>query len=153
MDIELDIHDIMNYLPHRYPFLLLDRVVAVETGKSITALKNVTVTEPFFQGHFPGRPIMPGVLILEAMAQASGVLAFHTLAQEGFKRSASSLFLLVGIDKARFKRPVTPGDQLMIEVNYLRQTRGVWKFEANSRVDGELCASAELMCAARDVED
>jgi 3-hydroxyacyl-[acyl-carrier-protein] dehydratase len=142
----MDIHRILEYLPHRYPFLLIDRVVSLDVGKSIHAYKNVTINEPFFQGHFPHHPIMPGVLIVESLAQAAGVLSFRTV---GDKPDLSSIFYFVGIDGARFKRPVMPGDQLHLHVELLRQMRGVFKFKAEARVDGELAAEAELMCAKR----
>lgn len=142
----MDIHQILEYLPHRYPFLLIDRVVSMEVGKSIHAYKNVTFNEPFFQGHFPHHPIMPGVLIMESLAQAAGVLSFKTI---GDKPDEESVFYFVGIDGARFKRPVTAGDQLHLHVEMLRQMRGVFKYKAEARVDGELAAEAELMCAKR----
>ena len=145
----MDIHDILKHLPHRYPFLLVDRVLSVEAGKSIHAYKNVSVNEPFFQGHFPHYKVMPGVLIMEALAQAAGILAFRTL---GELPEAHSLFYFVGIDGARFKKPVTAGDQLHLHVEVLRQMRGVWKFKTEARVDGALAAEAELMCARRDIE-
>lgn len=141
-----DIHEVLKYLPHRYPFLLIDRVLSYEAGKSLVGLKNVTFNEPFFQGHFPQHPIMPGVLILEALAQASGILAFRTT---DTKPSDGVLYYFVGIDKARFKQPVMPGDQLILEVEVIRVIHSVWKFHAAAKVDGEVVASAELMCAAR----
>ena len=141
-----DIHEVLKYLPHRYPFLLIDRVLSYEAGKSLVGLKNVTFNEPFFQGHFPQHPIMPGVLILEALAQASGILAFRTT---DTKPSDGVLYYFVGIDKARFKQPVMPGDQLILEVEVIRVIHSVWKFHAVAKVDGEVVASAELMCAAR----
>lgn len=145
----LDINEILKHLPHRYPFLLIDRVLDYEVGKKLTALKNVTHNEPYFLGHFPIRPIMPGVLILEAMAQATGILAFKTL---GHVPDGSSLYYLVGIDNARFKQPVEPGDQLILEVECVKEKRGIWKFEGKAMVDGKLVCSAEIMCAERDVE-
>ena len=145
----MEIHDILKHLPHRYPFLLVDRVLSVEAGKSIHAYKNVSVNEPFFQGHFPHYKVMPGVLIMEALAQAAGILAFRTL---GELPESHSLFYFVGIDGARFKKPVTAGDQLHLHVEVLRQMRGVWKFKTEARVDGALAAEAELMCARRDIE-
>lgn len=148
MSEAMSIHEVLQYLPHRYPFLLVDKVVAFETGKSLTAIKNVSYNEPFFQGHFPTRPIMPGVLILEALAQTSGLLAFRTVE---YHRDEQPLFLFVGIDKARFKRPVEPGDQLTLHVEYLRQSRAVWKFDAIATVGDETAAAAELMCAARTI--
>ena len=139
---ELTIKEILDMLPHRYPFLLIDRVLACEAFESITAIKNVTINEPFFQGHFPDRPIMPGVLILEAMAQATGVLAFYSH-QTRSKYDAE--YYLVGVDKARFKRPVGPGDQLVIEAQLTRQLRGIYRFDATAHVDGELVSSAQFM--------
>lgn len=144
----MDIHEILEHLPHRYPFLLIDRVLECEPGKSIHAYKNVTINEPFFAGHFPHHPVMPGVLIMEALAQAAGVLSFKTM---GTKPDANSVFYFVGIDGARFKKPVTAGDQLHLHVEILRQMRGIWKFKAQARVDGELSAEAELMCAQREL--
>lgn len=144
----LDIYEILQHLPHRYPFLLIDRVLECDPGKSLVAIKNVSYNEPFFQGHFPHRPVMPGVLILEAMAQATGILAFRTV---GRVPEGNTLYYFVGIDSARFKQPVEPGDQLRLEVEFLRSMRGVWKFNATATVDGRLVASAELMCAEREV--
>ncbi|HLO62197.1 3-hydroxyacyl-ACP dehydratase FabZ [Dechloromonas agitata] len=144
----MDIHEILEYLPHRYPFLLIDRVVEVVPGKSIHAYKNVTINEPFFVGHFPHHPVMPGVLIMEALAQAAGILSFKT---EDKKPTQSDVFYFAGIDEARFKRPVMPGDQLHLHVEIERQMRGVWKFKGEARVDGQLAAEARLMCAKRDL--
>jgi 3-hydroxyacyl-[acyl-carrier-protein] dehydratase len=145
----LDIHGIMQQLPHRYPFLLLDRVLECRPGESLTALKNVTINEPFFPGHFPHHPVMPGVLILEAMAQATGLLAFATL---GKAPSDDELYYFVGIDKARFRAPVEPGDQLMFKVKLLAQKRNIWKFSGVAEVEGRVAAEAELMCAAQKFE-
>ncbi len=144
----MDIHEILEYLPHRYPFLLIDRVLEVVPGKSIHAYKNVTINEPFFVGHFPHHPVMPGVLIMEALAQAAGILSFKT---EDKKPTQSDVFYFAGIDEARFKRPVMPGDQLHLHVEIERQMRGVWKFKGEARVDGQLAAEARLMCAKRDL--
>lgn len=144
----MDIHEVMAHLPHRYPFLLVDRVLVCEPGKSIEAVKNVTINEPFFQGHFPHHPVMPGVLIMEALAQAAGILSFKTI---GTMPDENSVFYFVGIDNARFKKPVTAGDQLHLHIEILRQMRGIWKFKAEARVDGEIVAEAELMCAKRDI--
>jgi 3-hydroxyacyl-[acyl-carrier-protein] dehydratase len=144
----MDIHEVMAHLPHRYPFLLVDRVLTCEPGKSIEAVKNVTINEPFFQGHFPHHPVMPGVLIMEALAQAAGILSFKTM---GTKPDENSVFYFVGIDNARFKKPVTAGDQLHLHIEILRQMRGIWKFKAEARVNGEVVAEAELMCAKRDI--
>lgn len=144
----LDIHAILKQLPHRYPFLLVDRVLELDKGKSIKAIKNVTINEPFFQGHFPSRPVMPGVLILEAMAQAAGLLAFDTLGQAP---DENSVYYFVGIDAARFKRPVEPGDQLVLDVTLERSKAGIFKFKGAARVAGEVAAEAELMCTMRSV--
>lgn len=144
----LDILAVLQYLPHRYPFLLIDRVLAIQPGQSLRGLKSVTFNEPFFQGHFPQRPIMPGVLILESLAQATGILAFKT---EEVLPDHQSMYYLVGIDKARFKRPVEPGDQLILEVSLERLKRDVGKFFGEASVDGKVVASAELMCAKREI--
>jgi len=144
----MDIHEILEHLPHRYPFLLVDRVLECVPGKTIHAFKNVTINEPFFIGHFPQHPVMPGVLIMEALAQAAGILSFKTM---GSKPDPNSVFYFVGIDGARFKKPVTAGDQLHLHVEILRQIRGIWKFKAQACVEGDLVAEAELMCAKRDV--
>lgn len=137
--------EIQEFLPHRYPFLLIDRVLECEPRVRLLGLKNVTYNEPFFQGHFPKEPIMPGVLILEALAQGTGLLASKTEPEELGK---GMTYYLVGIDKARFKRPVFPGDQLMLEVNYLKNKRNIWSFACDAKVDGEFVASANIMCAA-----
>jgi 3-hydroxyacyl-[acyl-carrier-protein] dehydratase len=145
----MDIHEILKHLPHRYPFLLVDRVVEVEVGKRIHAYKNVTINEPFFVGHFPHHPVMPGVLIMEALAQAAGILSFQTMGQ---LPDDDSVFYFVGIDEARFKKPVMPGDQLHLHVEIERQMRGIWKYKAEARVDNEVVAEARLMCAKRDIK-
>ena len=145
----LDIYDILKHLPHRYPFLLIDMVVDYEPGKTLVAIKNVTHNEPHFPGHFPNRPIMPGVLILEALAQATGILAFKTI---DHIPDENSLYYFVGIDNARFKQPVEPGDQLHLEVEFVKQMRGIWKFKGKALVDGKVVCSADLMCAEREVE-
>ena len=144
----LDIHEILQHLPHRYPFLLVDRVVSYEAGKEIHAYKNVTINEPFFTGHFPHHPVMPGVLIMEALAQAAGILSFKTM---GEMPDDDSVFYFVGIDGARFKKPVLPGDQLHLHVTIARQMRGIWKYKAEARVEGQVVAEADLMCAKRDI--
>jgi len=144
----MDITEILRYLPHRYPFLLIDRVLSYEPGKTIEALKNVTINEPFFVGHFPHHPVMPGVLIIEAMAQAAAILSFVTM---DAKADNKSIYYFVGIDNARFKRPVTAGDSLRITVNLTRHVRGIWKFSAVSRVEDVVAAEAELMCTVRDL--
>lgn len=146
---EMSIHDILKYLPHRYPFLLVDRVLNCEIGESVLAIKNVSFNEPFFQGHFPDAPVMPGVLILEALAQASGLLA---LSNPEWRPDDESLYLFVGIDKARFKRQVGPGDQLKLDVKLKRQRRGYGIFDAVASVEDEVAASAELMCVFKEVE-
>jgi len=145
----MSIHDILKYLPHRYPFLLVDRVLKCEIGHSILAIKNVSFNEPFFQGHFPDAPVMPGVLILEALAQASGLLA---LSNPDWRPDDESLYLFVGIDKARFKKQVGPGDQLTLDVRLKRHKQGYGVFEAVATVDNEVAASAELMCVFKEVE-
>jgi 3-hydroxyacyl-[acyl-carrier-protein] dehydratase len=140
----MDIEAIMHQLPHRYPMLLVDRVLACEPGKHVHALKNVTYNEPFFTGHFPHRPVMPGVLIIEALAQASGILAFRTV---GVVPNKDTRFYFVAIDKARFRKPVEPGDQLMLKVTLLRAFKGIWKFQGVAEVEGREVASAEIMVA------
>lgn len=143
----MDINDVLKHLPHRYPFLLVDKVIDFEPGKSLIALKNVTYNEPQFAGHFPQKPILPGVLVIEALAQATGILAYKSTDS---KPDGESLYYLVGIDKARFKRPVNPGEQLLLKVEVIKNMRGVWKFKAVATVDDNVVASAELMCAERD---
>lgn len=145
----MDIQKIKEYLPHRYPFLLVDRVLEVEPGKRLLAYKNVTYNEPFFTGHFPELPIMPGVLIIEALAQTTGLLASETAPDVLGK---GMVYYLVGLDKVRFKRPVVPGDRLMLEASYLRHKRNIWAFSCRAEVDGEFVASAEIMCAAAEQE-
>jgi len=145
----MDIQQIMQHLPHRYPFLMIDRVTEFKAGESLVGYKNVTYNEPFFVGHFQERPVMPGVLILEAMAQATGLLAFRTV-ERGAKRD--SLYFLVGIDKARFKRPVEPGDKLVLKANLVRARRGIWVFACESSVDGQIVATAEIMCTEQDID-
>ncbi len=143
---QFDINKVMEYLPHRYPFLLIDRVIESEGDEYLSALKNVTANEPFFQGHFPGQPIMPGVLILEAMAQATGLLSFSSM-KDGH---GSKLYMLVGIDKSRFRGQVIPGDQLILNVRLKRNMRGIGIFECKALVDGAVVAEAEMMCSAQD---
>jgi 3-hydroxyacyl-[acyl-carrier-protein] dehydratase len=144
---KMEIREILDYLPHRFPFLLIDRVVELEEGKRIVAVKNVAINEPFFQGHFPGNPVMPGVMILEALAQAAAILSFRNLHRESTKEL---LYYFVGIDNARFKKPVIPGDQLILNVSMLRQVRGIGKFAAHATVDGVLVTEAELMCTIKE---
>ena len=145
----MDIHQILKQLPHRYPFLLVDRVTSIEKGQRIVALKNVSMNEPFFTGHFPHRPVMPGVLILEAMAQAAALLSFDT---QGVTPDDKTVYYFAGIDGARFKRPVEPGDQLVMEVTLERARAGIFKFKGVSRVDGEIACEAELMCTMRRID-
>jgi 3-hydroxyacyl-[acyl-carrier-protein] dehydratase len=144
----MEINEVMKHLPHRYPFLLVDRVLGFEEGNWLRAIKNVTINEPFFQGHFPHVPVMPGVLIMEALAQATGILSFKTT---GKLPSDESLYYFVGIDKARFRKPVEPGDQLVLEVTLERRIKDVWKFKGKALVDGAVVASADLMCAEKDL--
>lgn len=144
--MEFDINKVKEFLPHRYPFLLIDRVTEMEKGQSMSALKNVTANEPYFQGHFPGLPIMPGVLILESMAQATGLLAFYSMG-EGRE---SKIYMLVGIDKARFRGQVIPGDQLILNVSLKRNMRGIGVYQCRALVDGNVVAEAEIMCSAQD---
>lgn len=146
----LDINQIKQYLPHRYPLLLVDRVLDWESGKTITAIKNVTINEEFFNGHFPHKPVMPGVLMIEALAQTAALLAFLTMGQ---KPDDNAVVYFVGIDGARFKRPVEPGDQLRMQVEIVRQSRGIWKFKALTTVDGQTAVEAELMCTMRSIAD
>lgn len=145
----MDIHQILKLLPHRYPILLVDRVLEIETGKSIKALKNVSINEPFFMGHFPHRPVMPGVLMLEAMAQAAALLSFSTA---GVTPDDKTVYYFAGIDGARFKRPVGPGDQMIMDVTLLRMKAGIFKFKGITRVDDQIACEAELMCTMRTVE-
>jgi 3-hydroxyacyl-[acyl-carrier-protein] dehydratase len=142
----MDVGEIMQYLPHRYPFLLVDRVLSIEPGKSIVAIKNVTINEPYFVGHFPQQPIMPGVMILEALAQVSAILSFKT---DNFKVNEDSVYYFVGIDNARFKKPVLVGDQLLLHATLTRHIKGFWKFTAQAKVDDDVVAEAELICAVR----
>ena len=146
----LDILQIKEYLPHRYPLLLVDRVLDWESGKRITAIKNVTINEEFFNGHFPHKPVMPGVMMIEAMAQTAALLSFLTMGQ---KPDESSVVYFIGIDGVRFKRPVGPGDQLKMDVEILRCTRGIWKYKALGTVDGQTAVEAELMCTMRNASD
>lgn len=148
MSVVMDIHAILECLPHRYPFLLVDRVLSLEPGKNIVVLKNVTINEPFFPGHYPHHPVMPGVLIIEAMAQAAALLSFQSV---GGRPDEKSVYYFAGIDGARFKRPVSPGDQLILKVELTRSMRGVFKYKAIAEVDGQLAAEAELMCTVKSV--
>lgn len=144
----IDIRGILEYLPHRYPFLMVDRVLELEPDRRIVAIKNVTINEPYFVGHFPHVPVMPGVMIVEAMAQAAGILSFESM---GRRSDSHSVYYFVGIDGARFKRPVGPGDQLRLEVDILRVSRAIGKYAARATVDGNLVAEAELMCTLREI--
>ena len=146
--MSMDIHQILRQLPHRYPILLVDRVLEIEKGKKIRALKNISINEPFFTGHFPHRPVMPGVLMLEALAQAAALLAFDTL---GVTPDDKTVYYFAGIDGARFKRPVEPGDQLILEVELLRMKAGIFKFGARALVGTEVATEAELMCTMRAI--
>ena len=146
--MKMDIHQILKRLPHRYPMLLVDRVVDIDKNHRILALKNVTINEPYFLGHFPHRPVMPGVLILEAMAQVSALLSFASMDQDP---GDDTVVYFAGIDSARFKRPVEPGDQLMIESTVLRVKSGIYKYAGRATVDGELAAESELMCTMRKI--
>ncbi|MFM9834689.1 MAG: 3-hydroxyacyl-ACP dehydratase FabZ [Methylophilaceae bacterium] len=145
----MDIHEILDHLPHRYPFVLIDRVVSMELGKEIVALKNVTINEPFFPGHFPYHPVMPGVLIVEAMAQAAAVLSFKTM---DAKPSEDSVYYFAGIDSARFKKPVSPGDQILLNVKIDRILKGIWKYSGVATVNGEVVAEASMMCILKSIE-
>lgn len=144
----MDITEIREYLPHRYPFLLVDRVVQLIEGESIIAYKNITINEEVFNGHFPQSPVFPGVMIVEAMAQASGILGFKTM---GKKPADGSIYLFAGVDKVRFKRQVVPGDRLTLKSKVISEKRGIWKFECEASVDGEMAAMATIMCADRKV--
>lgn len=142
----MDVNEIRKYLPHRYPFLLVDRVVELNLGESIVAYKNLTINEPFFDGHFPDKPVFPGVLLVEAMAQAAGILGFKTMDKTP---ADGSIYYFVGADNLRFKRPCVPGDRVMLRASIVSDRRGIWKFEVSSDVDGELAASATILCADR----
>lgn len=144
--MDFDISKVLELLPHRYPFLLVDRVIELEQGKSLSAIKNVSINEPFFQGHFPDQPIMPGVLILEALAQATGLLAFSEMGDA----HKTKLYMLVGIDNARFRGQVLPGDQLVLNISLKRNMRGIGMYQCQALVDGTVVAEAEMMCSAQD---
>jgi len=147
--MKMNINEVKNFLPHRYPFLLIDRVINLEVGKSLIAIKNVTFNEPHFTGHFPDQPIMPGVLIIEALAQATGILAFKS---EVGKPQTGQIYMLVGVDKVRFKRMVEPGDQLEIYAEIVTVKRGIWKFNCRASVEGKLVTSAEILCTQKSAE-
>ncbi len=146
----MDIHQILEHLPHRYPFVLIDRVVSLELGKEIVAIKNVSVNEPYFPGHFPYHPVMPGVLIVEAMAQAAAILSFKTM---DTKPSDDSVYYFAGIDSARFKKPVSPGDQIVLNVKIDRILKGIWKYTGVASVDGAVVAEAQMMCILKAIEN
>jgi len=147
--MEMNINEVKNFLPHRYPFLLIDRVISLEVGKNLTAIKNVTFNEPHFNGHFPEQPIMPGVLIIEALAQATGILAFKS---EVGKPQTGQIYMLVGVDKVRFKRIVEPGDQLEIYAEVVTVKRGIWKFNCKATVEDQLVTSAEIICTQKSAK-
>ncbi|MDA8384385.1 MAG: 3-hydroxyacyl-ACP dehydratase FabZ [Betaproteobacteria bacterium] len=144
----LNIHEILNYLPHRYPFLLVDRVLSCEPGKNIVAVKNVSINEPFFAGHFPHFPVMPGVLIIESLAQAAAILSFKTT---NSRPDDKSVYYFAGIDNARFKKPVSAGDQLVLHVEIVRTMKGIWKYSGRATVSEETVAEAEMLCALRAI--
>ena len=144
---EMYVEEIRRFLPHRYPFLLIDRVLECVPGESLTALKNISINEPQFTGHFPDVPLMPGVLIIEALAQATGLLGFRTMSEEP---SDDLLYMLVGVDNVRFKRQVVPGDQLILKANLKRRSKVIWKFECEATVEGQLVTKADLLCAAKE---
>lgn len=143
---DFDIQKVMEFLPHRYPFLLIDRVLECKPAEKLVALKNVSINEPFFQGHFPNQPLMPGVLILEAMAQATGLLSFCSMGED----HRNKLYMLVGVDNARFRGQVIPGDQLKLTVTLKRHVRTIWMYEGKAEVNGDVVAEAEFMCSAQD---
>lgn len=145
----MDIHEILNHLPHRYPFMLVDRVLSLDVGKEIVAVKNVSMNEPFFPGHFPYHPVMPGVLIVEAMAQAAAILSFKTMET---RPSDDSVYYFAGIDNARFKKPVSPGDQLVLKVKIDRVLRGIWKYSGQALVDDVVVAEANMMCILKAID-
>ena len=147
-DSSMDINQILDHLPHRYPFVLVDKVLSYELGKSIDAIKNVTINEPFFPGHFPHYPVMPGVLVVEALAQAAAILSFKTIND---KPNDHSVYYFVGIDKARFKKPVVPGDQLKLNVSIERTIKGIWKYKGVAMVEDEIAAEAEIMCVLKEI--
>lgn len=149
MSSSMDIHEILKYLPHRFPFLLVDRVISLEEGKEITAVKNVTINEPFFPGHFTYYPVMPGVLVVEALAQAAAILSFKTM---NSKPSDDSVYYFAGIDNVRFKKPVSPGDQLILKVKIDRIMRGIWKYSAQALVEDAVVAEADLLCTLKMIK-
>ena len=148
-EISMDIHEILEHLPHRYPFILVDKVISIELGKEITAIKNVTVNEPYFPGHFPYHPVMPGVLIVEALAQAAALLSFKTM---DAKPTEDSVYYFAGIDSARFKKPVNPGDQIILNVKIERVLKGIWKYIGTASVDKEVVAEANMMSILKEIK-
>ena len=146
--LSMDIHEILDHLPHRYPFILVDRVISMDLGKEITAIKNVTINEPYFPGHFSYHPVMPGVLIVEALAQAAALLSFKTM---NTKPTEDSVYYFAGIDNARFKKPVNPGDQIILHVKIDRILKGIWKYSGTATVDGEIVAEANMMCILKEI--
>ena len=147
--LSMDIHEILDHLPHRYPFILVDRVISMELGKEITAIKNVTINEPYFPGHFSYHPVMPGVLIVEALAQAAALLYFKTM---DTKPTEDSVYYFAGIDNARFKKPVNPGDQIVLHVKIDRVLKGIWKYSGTATVDNETVAEANMMCILKEIK-
>ena len=147
--LSMDIHEILDHLPHRYPFVLVDKVISMELGKEITAIKNVTINEPYFPGHFPYHPVMPGVLIVEALAQAAALLSFKTM---DTKPTEDSVYYFAGIDNARFKKPVNPGDQIVLHVKIDRVLKGIWKYSGTATVDNETVAEANMMCILKEIK-
>jgi|TARA_B110000037_G_scaffold223007_1_gene301250 3-hydroxyacyl-[acyl-carrier-protein] dehydratase len=148
-NLSMDIHEILDHLPHRYPFILVDRVISMELGKEITAIKNVTINEPYFPGHFSYHPVMPGVLIVEALAQAAALLSFKTM---DTKPTEDSVYYFAGIDSARFKKPVNPGDQIVLHVKIDRVLKGIWKYSGIASVDNEIVAEANMMCILKEIQ-
>ena len=148
-NLSMDIHEILDHLPHRYPFILVDRVISMELGKEITAIKNVTINEPYFPGHFSYHPVMPGVLIVEALAQAAALLSFKTM---DTKPTEDSVYYFAGIDSARFKKPVNPGDQIVLHVKIDRVLKGIWKYSGIASVDNEIVAEANMMCILKEIK-
>jgi len=146
--LSMNIHEILDHLPHRYPFVLVDKVISMKLGKEITAIKNVTINEPYFPGHFPYHPVMPGVLIVEALAQAAALLSFKTM---DTKPTEDSVYYFAGIDNARFKKPVNPGDQIILHVKIDRILKGIWKYSGTATVDGEVVAEANMMCILKEI--
>ena len=147
--LSMDIHEILDHLPHRYPFILVDRVISMDLGKEITAIKNVTINEPYFPGHFSYHPVMPGVLIVEALAQAAALLSFKTM---DTKPTEDSVYYFAGIDNARFKKPVNPGDQIVLHVKIDRVLKGIWKYSGTATVDNEIVAEANMMCILKEIK-